>query len=394
MAKKTKPKKPYPDFPLTPHPAGVWAKRIKGHLYYFGPWADPEAALAKYLRERDFRQAGQEPPAENEIRLTMAQLCDQFLEAKDAKVQTGKLSRRMHFDYQRSCKALVKIVGRNTIVEAIRQRDFDRYAVKLAAGVSLGTFANRVRLARILFRFASESDLIPKRLKFGEVFVIPDKSELRIEQKKKPPKEFTAEELRRIIDKAKLPLRAMILLGLNCGLGQNDCASLPRQCVDLDGAWLDFARPKTGIDRQSPLWPETVAALRTVFATRPDPKDAANIDLVFITKYGAPYVRLNEKGTNIDGIAGEFAKVLKDLKLNGNRRAFYSLRRTFQSIGSEMKDETCVSHIMGHGPKEGDMSATYRQHVSRKNLEAVTNYVHAWLWPAEKTGDEKQDKKE
>ncbi len=115
-----------------------------------------------------------------------------------------------------------------------------------------------------------------------------------------------------------------------------------------------------------------------------------NVDLVFITKYGAPYVRLNEKGTNIDSVAGEFAKILKDLKLGGNRRAFYSLRRTFQSIGSETKDETCVSHIMGHGPKEGDMSATYRQHVSRKNLEAVTDYVRAWLWPPEKPDGAKQ----
>jgi integrase len=43
-----KPAKPHPDFPLFAHNNGKWAKKIKGKLHYFGPWRDPEAALAKY----------------------------------------------------------------------------------------------------------------------------------------------------------------------------------------------------------------------------------------------------------------------------------------------------------------------------------------------------------
>ena len=43
-----KPEKPHPDFPLFAHNNGHWAKKIKGKLHYFGPWRDPDAALANY----------------------------------------------------------------------------------------------------------------------------------------------------------------------------------------------------------------------------------------------------------------------------------------------------------------------------------------------------------
>jgi hypothetical protein len=37
-----------PRLPAFPHTSGRWAKKIKGELVYFGPWADPEKALEKY----------------------------------------------------------------------------------------------------------------------------------------------------------------------------------------------------------------------------------------------------------------------------------------------------------------------------------------------------------
>src|SRR4051794_37114952 len=49
MLSNQKPQKPRQDFPLFAHASGVWAKKIKGTLKYFGPWDKPTEAESRYL---------------------------------------------------------------------------------------------------------------------------------------------------------------------------------------------------------------------------------------------------------------------------------------------------------------------------------------------------------
>ena len=73
LQRLAKPSKPYPEFPLFAYQTGRWAKKIKGRFHYFGPWRDPDAALEKYLSEKDYLYAGKKPPA-NRDGLTMKDL--------------------------------------------------------------------------------------------------------------------------------------------------------------------------------------------------------------------------------------------------------------------------------------------------------------------------------
>src|SRR5262252_7879146 len=93
-----KPAKPYPDFPLFPHAAGVWAKKIRGKLHYFGPWSNVDAALDKYLKEKDVLEAGRTPGPDHAA-LTVKNVANLCLTAKQDAQDAGDLSPRTWRDY-------------------------------------------------------------------------------------------------------------------------------------------------------------------------------------------------------------------------------------------------------------------------------------------------------
>lgn len=159
----------------------------------------------------------------------------------------------------------------------------------------------------------------------------------------------------------------MFLLGINAALGQSDISSLTRTAIDLAGGWLNYPRPKTGIERRCKLWPETIKAVQDALDTRPRPSHAADDQLAFLTVHGNRWVRSKltdgvdgeeSTATNIDGISQAFRKILAALQINGHR-GFYCLRRGFETTGGDSKDQIAVDHIMGHA--RDDMASLYRQ---------------------------------
>src|SRR3954454_21042763 len=97
-----RPGKPYEGFPLFAHATGRWAKKIRGKMHYFGSWADPDAALAKYLDQRDDLHAGRTPRVKADG-LTVRELLNRFLTAKQRMVDTKEIASRTFEQYRDTC---------------------------------------------------------------------------------------------------------------------------------------------------------------------------------------------------------------------------------------------------------------------------------------------------
>jgi integrase len=383
-----KPAKPYPEFPLFAHAVGQWAKKIRGKMHYFGLWADPDAALKKYLEQKDALHAGRKPRPDADA-VTVKDVANDFLNAKQALVDTGELSPRTWADYKLVCDLAVAHLGKSRRADDLGPDDFAALRTKVAKKWGPERLGSKlIQYTRSLFKHAFDAGLIDRPVRFGPGFKRPSKKVLRLNRAAAGPKLFTAEEVRALVEgalvvgadgpalvQAGVQLRAMILLGINCGFGNSDCGNLPLSALDLEGGWIDYPRPKTGIPRRCPLWPETVAALREALAKRPEPKDPANAGLVFVTKYGGSW----DKDTSTNPVSQETAKLLKALGINGRKGlGFYTLRHTFRTVADGAKDQPAADHIMGH--EVPHMSSVYREGISDARLRAVADHVRAWLF--------------
>lgn len=372
----SKPKKPYPDFPLFPHATGRWAKKIRGKLHYFGPWNDPQKAAEKYSREREDLHAGRKPrPTTGE--LTVRELVNQFLTAKQMLVDSGELTARTHTDYYGTCERVVAAFGRGRVVVDLGADDFECLRASVAKDWGPVALGNEITRVRSVFKYGYDAGLIDAPVRFGPNFKRPSQKTLRHARNEKGPRMFEADELRKVIKAASPTLRAMIYLGINCGFGNADVGTLPQSAIDQAGGWLNYPRPKTGIRRRVPLWPATVKAVKAAIEKRPAPKDEADTGLAFLTKYGQRWY----KGTPDNPISKEMSKLLKELGISRPGLNFYALRHTFETIGGESRDQAAVDAIMGHAPHSNDISAVYRERITDERLKAVTDHVHAWLFP-------------
>ena len=184
--------------------------------------------------------------------------------------------------------------------------DFDRLRKDLAAKWGVTALANQIQRVRMVFKFGFDGGLIDRPIRYGQSFKLPNRRTLRVERARRGPLMFEPDELRRIIEAATVPLKAMILLGVNCGFGNNDSATLPIAAIDTAGGWVNYPRPKTGIPRRAKLWPETILAIAETLLLRPTPRKAEHEGLLFVTKYGRSWAR----EAAASPVSGQMAKLL------------------------------------------------------------------------------------
>src|SRR5215471_1952449 len=236
-----RPKKPYPEFPLTPHASGAWQKKIRGKIHYFGRWARREngklvrvegdgwkEALEEYKKVADDLHAGRTPRVQNEGGLTVADLCNRFLTAKLRKVSSGELGSRMFQEYKETTDLLVSAFGKTRLVDDLAADDFEALRARMAERWGPVRLGNAITRVRTVFKYADDNTLIDRPVRFGSEFTKPDKAVLRRHKAQNGEKMLEAADVRRLIEAAATPFRAMILLGVNAGFGNYDCDTLPR----------------------------------------------------------------------------------------------------------------------------------------------------------------------
>jgi len=369
------PQKPYRDYPLSPRRDGRWSKKINGVVYTFTGSA--QEALDEYNRVRDDLHAGRKPRPKIDG-ITVFELCTKFLAAKQQQQQAGEIKFLTFKDYKSTCKRIVGYFGQSRVAVDLGPEDFEGLRAEFSKTRKLVALGNQIRNTRAVFKYGFEARLLSAPVQFGPMFKQPTAKALKRHRAQKriegTNKDFTAADIRKLLKYAKPQARAMILLGVNCGFGNTDCAKLTLPAVDLEAGWIAFPRSKTGAIRRCPLWPETVKAVKAAIAERKTPRDRAHAELVFITAHFGSF----EKEHGCQSISHSFSDLADDCGLKRDGRGFYTLRHVFRTVAGGAKDVEASRLIMGHD--ENAVEDSYIEHIEDDRLLAVSNHVRNWLF--------------
>jgi integrase len=358
----TKPQKPFPKFPLTAHPNGQWSKKILGRVYYFGTWDDPQAALERFYKQKDYLYAGQAPPERYQ---TLADVLNSFLNRNLRRMEDGEIAERTFNEYKATCDVIESTFGKSRAFETLTHDDLGRLRSILGKSgkgkrVSPVTHKRLLTFARMVFYHANER--MGFSVRYKEPLEPPPARLLREARNKIGAKLFAPNEILTLVKNAEPELAAMIYLGINAGFGNEDCRKISIEDIDLVNGFHNFARPKTGVMRRCPLWGDSCSALALVIQDRTSG-------------------RVFRRTWNRHVLGRAFKKLAEDCEVyREGISTFYTLRRTFETIATTADvNQAVIDHIMGHAPKAGDMSAVYRQRVFDDSLRRCTDHVLEWL---------------
>jgi integrase len=352
-------------FPLTLHATGQYCKKIQGKIHYFG--SDKREALQKYLDQSTYlhgHQDDMQQPRPTEDQMTLRQLCDMYLKYQYSKLQASDLTARHHNDQIDSLNRLMAFLGHDRKIRSISTLDLQNYKRTLQNSYgSVYRLNLHISLMKALFHWAKKYEILKNIPNIDAV------SRGMIVHKERFI--FDSQQITKLLAAADTRMQAMIWLGLNCGFGCTDCAGLMWTDLDLVSGRVKLPRKKTGIFRDLPLWPETVAALEKI------PRKGK---IVFYTSRGNPYIQTllkidgngNRKYTTLNAITTMFLRLIKKVGLEVPKgTGFYSLRRTAATFAARSGDPFVVQRLLGHADLQ--MATRYVQDVSAQTDRVIEN---------------------
>jgi integrase len=397
-----KPQKPRPDFPLFAHNNGQWAKKVKGKMYFFGSWKDdPKGdAAVKELAERlpgvlagtdHFRHL-----ATTKGGMTVGELMGRYIAQRRIDLGAGTLSGNTFGYYCTELEWFVEWAKTGTPVASLRPEHFAGYVTHLIETRKCKSHARKRVVATIktMFRWGAGNGLCPLP-NFGTSFKAPSttkealrKEKVRAGEEDHLDRIVNGEEIDKLLNLSQPNMKAIILLGINCGLGPADIGRLRWRNIKA-GCMLVYPRPKTGNQRIGYLWTKTQKALERVkmlkHTAEAYAKDGDNA-LVFITKKRQAYFReepIIENGKTVgmriaNAVSITFCRTVKKAALKGV--SFYRLRHTFKTLGKRARDRDALNLCMGHKTNSVEEGYDHEQ-IPFKRVIRVARKVHRRLWP-------------
>ncbi len=290
-----------------------------------------------------------------------------FLNAKLAAVESRRIESRTYDEYFATCSRFADFVGHGCGIVSLTAHDFASYKLDREKTCNVVVVGNEVSRVRTVFNWLKENKHLAELPNFGTEFRKPSRKLVRRHRNEQGKRMFQPEQIRLLLTEAGIHMRAMILLGINCGFGPADCAMLPITAIDLNKAWLCFPRPKTEIEREAALWPETIEALETSLKYRHTPKLESS--KLFIRHNGREWDKDDSE------LSKYFTAVRRRVLSDGG---MYWLRRTFETVAGDSKDQVAVNYVMGHADES--MAAVYRQGIDPQRLRDVADHVRSWLF--------------
>jgi hypothetical protein len=224
-------------------------------MHYFGYWngpngPNPESALAKYNAQKDDLHAGRKSREVVSEGVTVKLVANAFLTHKKSLLNAGELSPRAWLNYEETAEMVIRQFGSNRLADDLGPDDFAKLRDYMTQTRKWGAVRvrNYIQQVRSVFKYGFDAELLQVPIRFGPGFKRPSKKTVRLAKAEKGPRMFEAEEVRALVDGALVVgaagpelvrptaiLRAMILLGVNCGFGNTDCGTLPLSALDLTG---------------------------------------------------------------------------------------------------------------------------------------------------------------
>lgn len=196
-------------------------------MHYFVPWDNSDAALSKYLDKRDDLHSGRKPRVKTDG-LTVRELLNRFMPAKQRLLDPKEIAPRSFDGYHETCRWVGEKFGLSRLATDLTAEDFEELRCEFSRDRSPNSMAGDVQRVRTLFKWGYESGLLDRPVRFGPGFKKPSKKVLREARHAKGPRMFEPVQTHALLSLASPQLKAMFLLGVNCGFGNAERAG---RCV-------------------------------------------------------------------------------------------------------------------------------------------------------------------